>query len=268
MFGRETLDPACRRRRDRVHGVDVSSLVAGPPASATSDPCLDVVMVHGLAVSNRSLVPTLVRLGRDRRVFAPDLPGVRRSDQPSRRLSVGDLTDGVLDWMDLVGVGRAVFVGHSLGCRLVGELAARHPDRVAAVVLASPAPDPSQRPLVRQAWHLLLDGPREHPSMAMLAVADYLRVGPSWVLRAIGEARRGDGEAIVSSIQQPVLVVRGDRDPLVSPQWAHALVRALPSGELATIPGAPHGLPYSAPGAFAAAVRHFVSRRARPLPGS
>ncbi len=258
------------RRYDRVHGVEVFSVAAGPEAKASAavSAQADVVLVHGLAVSHRYLVPCLRRLASERRVFAPDLPGVGRSSRPPRRPSLSQLADAVADWMDAVGVGSASVIGHSLGCQVVALLAARHPARVTAVVLVSPGGDPDQRSLWRQAWRLVVDAPRERPSMVLIAVADYLKVGAVRMLCRIREARRSDATANLTRIQQPTLVVRGDRDPLVSPQWAQQLARTLPSGELATIAEAPHGVPYSAVEPFVATVRGFlatVERRERDV---
>lgn len=254
-----------RRRRDRVRGVEVSSLVGGP-GPARDDAARDgtVILVHGLAVSTRSLVPSLRRLAEDRRVIAPDLPLVSRSSQEGRQLSMTELADRLVDWMDAVGLGSATLIGHSLGSQLVALLATRHPSRVTAVVLVSPAPDPGQRSLWAQAWALVVDGPRERPGMVLTAVADYLKVGPRWMRRAIRAAKRSDATPSLSRITQPTLVVRGERDPLVSQAWAEELVDRLPVGSLVTLPGAPHGVPYSAAEPFVAAVRAFLDRREDP----
>jgi pimeloyl-ACP methyl ester carboxylesterase len=36
---------------------------------------------------------------------------------------------------DHVGAGRAIFLGHSMGCNIVARLAADHPERAAGLVL-------------------------------------------------------------------------------------------------------------------------------------
>jgi lipase len=47
--------------------------------------------------------------------------------------------DALVATADACGVDRAVWVGHSFGGRLVAELAARNPERVAATILLDPA---------------------------------------------------------------------------------------------------------------------------------
>ena len=250
------------RRRDRVHGVDVASVVHGDDPDRA--PGLDVVMVHGLGVSNRYPAPSSRRLARHHRVFAPDLPGVGRSSRTGQDLSMTQLADGLRDWMDVVGVGLAVVVGHSLGCQVVVQLAARHPDRVVAVVLACPAPDPSRGPWWQQAWRLLVDGFGERPAMLLVAATDYPRVGLGRMLRSLRVAARRRDQPNLGAIDQRTLVVRGGRDPLVSAGWARSLAEDFPDARLVTLPDAPHGLPCSAPEPFVEAIRTFVDELDSP----
>lgn len=262
-----------RRRRDRVRGVDVASLVAGPETplavegaagcGAGGRPVLDVVLVHGLGVSNRYLVPALQEFARDHRVFAPDLPGVGRSSEPARDLSMIELADGLNAWMDTVGVGPAVLVGHSLGCQVVAQVAARHPGRVVGVVLACPAPDPGRGNVLEQAWRLLVDGFAERPGMIVIAATDYPRVGFGAMLRTLRAAARRRDQPNLDAVDQRALLIRGGRDPLVSEAWVHRLARSFPSASVVTLDDAPHGLPYSKVGPFVEAVHAFVDEVGR-----
>lgn len=266
MSGRADRQPA-RRRRDRVHDVEVASIVAGPDdagaCASSSGPVLDVVLVHGLGVSNRYLVPSLRAFARDHRVFAPDLPGVGRSSKAEHALSMTELADGLRDWMDVVGVGPAVVVGHSLGCQVVAQLAARHPARVVGVVLTSPAPDPGRGGLLTQGWRLLVDGFAERPGMLLIAATDYPRVGLGAMLRGLRRAARRRDQPNLDAVEQRTLIIRGGRDPLVSAGWARTLERSLPSASVVTLPTAPHGLPYSAVAEFVAVVHDFVDEVGR-----
>lgn len=62
----------------RVDGLWMHYRTAGEVAIATRPA---VVLVHGLVVSSRYMVPTLKRLARDYRVYAPDLPGFGESEK-------------------------------------------------------------------------------------------------------------------------------------------------------------------------------------------
>ena len=99
---------------------------------------LPVVCLHGLTgYGGRYRELAATRLPH-RRVIAPDLRGHGRSgfDPPwDLETHVADL----LETLDELGVGPAGWVGHSLGGRLVVEVAARAPERVTRGVLLDPA---------------------------------------------------------------------------------------------------------------------------------
>lgn len=241
-------------RRDDVAGVSTFALEGGSSTSSRTP----VVFVHGLALSSRYLRPSLIRLGATRRVFAPDLPGVGRSQSSKQPESMADLADGLAEWMRKVGLGRADIVGHSLGCQVVGEFAVRHPDLVRRVVLASPSRDPDHPGVWQSAWRLAVDAPRERLGIIPLAIVDYLRAGPIKMLRILASARREDLMPVLESLEQPTLILYGDRDPLVSRTWVSVYARTLRHGRSASIPGGPHGIPYSRGVDFARSVTTFL----------
>ena len=72
-----------------------------------------MVLVHGLGVSSRYMLPTLALLAPRARVFAPDLPGFGHSTKPPHTLSLAELADSLADWMSATGLDRAVLLGNS-----------------------------------------------------------------------------------------------------------------------------------------------------------
>ena len=98
--------------------------------------CLHGITTHGLRF--RRLAEE--RLAHRFRVLAPDLRGHGRSGwEPPWNLST-HLAD-VIETVDAAGVGRATWLGHSFGARLILELCAREPERVERAVLLDPAID-------------------------------------------------------------------------------------------------------------------------------
>src|SRR3712207_4974854 len=92
-----------------------------------------IILVHGLGVASRSMVPLAEALAPSYRVLAPDLPGFGESEKPPRVLDLAELTDYLVAWTRACGLERAVFLGNSVGCQLVVRLAVRHPDLVERV---------------------------------------------------------------------------------------------------------------------------------------
>ena len=217
-----------------------------------------VVLLHGLAVSSAYMVPTAVRLAVDYSVYAPDLPGFGLSDKPAQALDIPQLADALVGWMDAAGVQRAVLIGNSMGCQIIVDAAVRYPNRVVAAVLQGPTIDRFARTLPRQLWRVSLDVMREHPTQPVVQARDYLRFG---IRRALDTFRSSVEDRIEDKlplVQTPVLLVRGERDPIVSQPWVEELARLAPNGNLVVMPGAAHTPNYSAPTEFVRVVRPFL----------
>jgi pimeloyl-ACP methyl ester carboxylesterase len=108
----------------------VSTEGSGPP----------VILIHGfpgLAFSWRHQLPALAAAGY--RAIAPDQRGYGRSERPSapERYDANEVMADMLGLLDALALERAVFVGHDFGAQLVCNLAVRHPERVAALVIMS-----------------------------------------------------------------------------------------------------------------------------------
>ncbi|WP_035720214.1 alpha/beta fold hydrolase [Gordonia shandongensis] len=89
-----------------------------------------VVLIHGIRLSG-GCWQQQQRLLSSRTSIAPDLPGhgARRGEV----FTLDAAVDAVTAAIDRVG-GRAVVVGHSLGGYVAADTAARHPEKVAALV--------------------------------------------------------------------------------------------------------------------------------------
>lgn len=231
-----------------------ASTMTGP---TTSGPALPVVMVHGLGVSGRYMVPTAERLARTCRVFVPDMPGFGRTPGPPEALDVPALAAFIDAWMDAVGLERAAWVGNSFGGQVIAELALRRPGRVAAAVLQGLTPDPAHP---SRWWHTAraaVDALREPLPLLLIATRDYLIAGPRRFVRTYRYVVEDPIEAKLARLRVPVLVVRGARDAIVGQAWAERAAALVPGGRLAVVPGAAHGLNYSHPAALAGLARAF-----------
>lgn len=122
-------------RPPRIHYVEEG---AGDP----------VILIHGLACSSSQwmyTVPALAKAGY--RALALDLPGFGRSPMPKRQIASVDYAREIPRFMDEMGIPRAVLVGNSMGGFVAWYVAATAPERVTAMILASPAgaPPPAVR---------------------------------------------------------------------------------------------------------------------------
>ena len=218
-----------------------------------------IVLVHGLVVSGRYMVPLMDELARTHDVYAPDLPGFGQSEGAERALGVDGLADALAAWMRAAGLVRAALVGNSIGCQVIASLAGRHPGLVDKVVLQGQTMDRRARSMPRHALRFLLDMARERPSLILVEWLDLLRAGPGRSFRTFRHALDDPVEERLPMVQAPALVVHGSRDRISPQGWAEEVARLLPQGRLVVLPGAPHAANYSAPETFARAVRSFLA---------
>ena len=243
-------------RWQRVRGVDIHdrSSLANP------DSPLPVVMVHGLAVSHRYLMPLAANLAGHHPVHVVDLPGFGLSGEPGQVLDVAEHADHLADWLEMAGLPPVVVLGNSFGCQVAVELAVRHPHRVGGLVLVGPTIDPAARTAVRQILRWLRDTAREDPLQLPILLRDVRDAGPHRVAATLAHALRDPIEDKLPLIRVPVLVTRGRSEPIVPTAWAEAATRLLPFGELAVVPG-PHNANYGAAGQLTELVLAFLQRR-------
>lgn len=257
MTGGEALGEAAaawsRSRRVPVDGWAVRYREAGrgPP----------LVLVHGLGVSADYWFrngPPLAAAGL--RVLAPDLPGFGRTRGPDGGLPVAAQAEAAARWAEAVGVGPAVYVGHSLSCQAVLELAAWEPERVRGVVLEGPtgAPLPPAARLLRQAVGLVRDIAREPATLVPFVAEAYLRAGLLRVWRTWRAGARHDPLPLLPRVRAPALVVAGSRDPVVPREFAERLAAGLPEGRVAWIGGGGHAVHFDRAEAFNRVVLEFV----------
>jgi pimeloyl-ACP methyl ester carboxylesterase len=254
--------PAVRLERHLLHlddGHRVQIAVAGRG--------VPMVVVHGFTAEGFLYAQTLSRLvSSGFKVIAIDTAG--HGGTEGLREGAGNLTDyaGLLGRVvDFLGIQRALYVGHSMGGRLVTELLAREPERGVALVLLdaivgdtwdnmvafyrfapplmavtgtsllldalSTLPVVRDRNQARKLWKLwvpVLTHNVLSPVNLCGAAISILRSGPTrWMLERLGD------EGV------PVVVVHGDRDWAVPLRTAReAAVRS--RGELVVVHGARH----------------------------
>lgn len=98
------------------------------------------VVLHGLGTTAapgfrfyRALAPAV------RRIIAPELPGHGQSDDPPTARGLDSLFDSMREALDQVAGDPFILVGNSLGGGVALRYALARPERVAALVLQSPA---------------------------------------------------------------------------------------------------------------------------------
>ena len=219
-----------------------------------------VVLVHGLTVSGNYLLPTAELLDGFA-VYIPDLPGFGRSEKPPRVLDIVEMAETLIAWMDAVGLERAYLLGNSMGCHTITVVAARHPARVAGIILVSPAGDPGGRNTPRLVLRFLNNSLREPLSSWVIMFRDFLKAGLRRTLLTLHNLQRCPLEPWLPQVHVPALVVGGGRDRIAPRWWVGRVAALLPQGGAVVIPEAAHVPNYSHPECMAALVRAFIDSR-------
>ncbi len=249
---------------------DVSGVATHDRSRSAPPPgTLPVVLVHGLAVSHRYLMPTAHALADRHPVVVPDLPGFGLSAKPRTAWSVQQHAEHLAAWLDRRGLSRACVFGHSFGAEVAAALARSRPDAVAALVLAGPTADPAARTRRAQIGRWLADTLVEDPRQARILARDVRDARPWRVFATLSHSVHNAIEEDVARVTAPALVITGGRDPVVPPRWrtAAALLTVAPS--LVTVPGAGHNVATTAGRQVADAIAVFLQsvESTRPGPG-
>ena len=238
-----------------VKGLRMHSLLSLDPIPADASA---VVLVHGSGLSGRYMIPTARQLTPDFRVYVPDLPGFGDSDKPRKVLNVAELADCVADWMMAVGLERGALLGNSFGCQVIVDLAARYPRRVERAILQGPTTPPDERSWLWQfvRWR---QNQRYNPkSLAPITYEDYKKCGLRRMYSSFHYQLTDRIEDKAPRIEAPVLVIRGEHDPIAHKRWCEEIARLCPKGHFAVIPGFAHTLCYTAPVQLASTTRSFL----------
>jgi pimeloyl-ACP methyl ester carboxylesterase len=241
-----------------IGDLEIHSFVSTNVKNSNFETNLPIILIHGLCISNRYMIPAMTELAKYARIYAPSLPGSGESKKPPRALNVEELSNVLAEWMKTIGIKRAVFVGHSFGTQVITDFSLRYPEMVERAVLAAPTLNRRERTFLRQLLRFLQDAFYEPFTLMYIAIFDYLNFGFLRAIKTIRYAFENKIEDNLPRVKVPTLVIRGEYDTVVPQNWAEEVTNLLPDGKLVTIARETHGFNYNSPEQFAEAIRRFL----------
>jgi pimeloyl-ACP methyl ester carboxylesterase len=233
-------------------------LPAGPfYYRASGEGSQNLLLLHEYFGTGESWAAQRGWLARFGRVITPDLRGHGQSVvDPESRISVSGIVSDLTALLDTLELQRVHIVGCSLGAIAGMRLCQLVPERVASLVVSSipDINDPGARHYAHEYEERIF--PRIEKSLERVHGAGRPGYVRQLLLRnfvADIEERPDDHNEALSSasdIQQPVLVISGERDPVFPPQLAIQLVEDLANGSLAVLPDTGHLVHQEMPGIF------------------
>src|ERR1700740_244617 len=96
-----------------------------------------LLCLHDCPGSGRVFAGFLALAGRDRSVYAPDLPGFGESDPPAPGAAIADYAAALGDFLASMRLRHLDVLGQRAGSTLAAELALTRPAQIGRVVLVS-----------------------------------------------------------------------------------------------------------------------------------
>jgi pimeloyl-ACP methyl ester carboxylesterase len=227
-----------------------------------------IVLLHGMSSSLHTYEGWQTALQGRHRVISVDMPGFGLTGpSPQGDYRIDAYTRFVLRLLDTLNLRRVVLVGNALGGEVAWQTAVLAPERVRKLVLIdSDGYQPSvlsmplafqiasmrglrwvserilPRSLVASSVHAVFGDPSKATKDKVDRYFELnLRVGNRRALfQRMDQAQFGSNSALIRRVQQPTLVMWGEKDEMISPDQGNLFCRDIPQCKLVTFPGLGH----------------------------
>jgi len=266
---------------DSIHYIDVGK----------GDP---VVFIHGAVGDYRTFSAQMDDFAKNHRVISYS----RRFAYPNKQ-SIADSTQltvvsharDLAEFLKAMNLGKADLVGHSYGADIALLVAIEHPELVNRLVLAEPfipslmqgvqGGDTMVNNFIAKAFMPVVEAAKNNSDEK---VADGLIAGVMGDSLYFSRLPQNERENMIANVHEskgvlfikdafpavacddvkkitaPVLLVKGDKSPVILSLMVNELKRCLSKAEIATLENTTHGLEYESPDKFNKAVLEFMDK--------
>jgi 3-oxoadipate enol-lactonase len=239
-----------------------------------------VVLLHPFPLNHEFWIPAAQSLLLRYRLILPDLRGHGDSGVGKGPASIEKHALDLVRVLDHADVGRAPFVGVSIGGYILFEFWQRFRGRIAALVLGNtkaPADTQEARAGRLKAAAAVLERGTEtffesmvprvlgkttretRPDLVEGVLGMMRKMSPEGVAQVQrGMAERQDSVPMLKTINVPTLLITGDEDILTGPAEAELMRRHIPAATIKVIPRAGHFAAWEQPDQVGPLLRQFL----------
>jgi len=234
-----------------------------------------VLLLHGGA-GPRSVAGLAAGLSQHAYVVVPTHPGFDGTPRPESTGSVADLAAAYLELLARLGLSGVMVIGSSIGGWIASELGLLDDeDRIAALVLLGatgirPEPpleiaDPARLGPVRTG-ELAFHKPELRLDPASLSEQQKAGMAANQRTQTVytGVGHNPGLHEQLARVTIPVLVLAGEQDGIVPPEYQRALAACFPRATFRTVPEAGHFPHIEQPGTVLGAIGDFVGTEVKP----
>ncbi len=243
-----------------------------------------LVLVGGLTRDHTIWNPVINDLVHDYYVIVYDNRGAGQTDKPQGPYTTEMLGDDLAALLDKINIKSAYIVGHSMGGFAAQHLAAKHPEKVAGLILCSTCAKQPNEGITYLTERLALIREEKTPLEQMIRSAlpwlhttEFLTEDkiqsiikaaqsnpypqPKLGLEAqIIACIKHDATAILSSIQVPTLVITGKEDKVMTPDVSRILKDQIKNSDFVIIDNSAHMVQTETPEALCQAIKDFTNK--------
>lgn len=231
-----------------------------------------VVLMHGWGCNFLTVRSIAAILETGMHVFNLDLPGHGKSPEPPTIWGVGEYTDFVKKFIDILKLQDPVLIGHSFGGRIAIMLASQCP--LTKMMLVDAAGIKPKRHLkyyikvysfkiAKHVLPLVLGKKRALKTLdawrGKAGSADYRQASP--IMRQImSKAINQDLTPLLTTIKASTLLIWGEKDTATPMRDARIMEKNIPDAGLVSFPDAGHFSFLDEPGQFRAVAKEFFKQ--------
>ena len=239
-----------------------------------------VFLLHGIGGNRGQWAAQVEALSSEFSAFAWDARGYGQSHGP-HVTSMSDFAEDLVRVLDGLNLDRVIAVGHSMGGRILMEVCALRPDRLAAVVLSGAQAsflahlDAAQRgDYLTRRESLFVDGevvpeaarrvaqqvlpPDASDATIDRLVADFGRLNRDGYLAALHASAGWDRSDVLNGLTMPIAVMGGALDTVCPPAECNRIAGLLGQGPATILDGIGHMPQIEAPEAVTTYLLDFI----------